>query len=342
MWKKGNFKVGIYKVSGMLLLVVFLVMGMPMQVIADFGDYNDYDYGGGYDYDFGGGYDYDYDYGGNYDWDIDYDTGYGYNSTSSGGGNTGLTVIFIIVYIAIIIVSKSAKAQRRSESGPQSYDNSQIYTRPEKTTKILPNRTDEINRLLTQRDAFFSAPDFISFAKRVYMDIQAAWEKRDLGPVRGVLHQNLYQQTLKQVEKKIEDGIVNHLEMISISTCYLTSYKRDVQYEYLGVYLAASMIDYQVQEATGEVIHGDKETRWPMYYRMIFMRSSQAKTKEAGRMEEDFMCPNCGAPLKGTSYGVCEYCGSSVTVGEFGWVLCDYGAVTGYVMDEGIDIDYLA
>ena len=63
------------------------------------------------------------------------------------------------------------------------------------------------------------------------MDIQSAWEKRDLDPVRGVLHQNLYQQTNRQIEKKIEDGIVNHLERISINTAYLTSYRRDRQCE---------------------------------------------------------------------------------------------------------------
>lgn len=56
--------------------------------------------------------------------------------------------------------------------------------------------------LIMQKDPLFTAPDFISFAKQVYVDIQDAWAKRDLEPVRCVLHQNLYQQTERQIQKK--------------------------------------------------------------------------------------------------------------------------------------------
>ena len=32
-------------------------------------------------------------------------------------------------------------------------------------------------------------------------------------------------------------------------------------------------------------------------------------------------CPNCGAALKVNMAGVCEYCRSKITSGEFDWVL---------------------
>ena len=32
-------------------------------------------------------------------------------------------------------------------------------------------------------------------------------------------------------------------------------------------------------------------------------------------------CPNCGAPLKVSMAGICEYCGGKVTSGNFDWVL---------------------
>ena len=159
------------------------------------------------------------------------------------------------------------------------------------------------------------------------MDIQSAWEKRDLTPVRAVLHQNLYQQTEKQIQKKIEDGIVNHLERISVNKSYLMSYHKDEKYEYLDVYLAASMIDYQVKEATGEILYGDKTTRWKMQYKMTFMRSVGSLTRDAKDKEKGLVCPNCGAPLTGTSFGKCEYCGSIVTTGAYDWVLSAFTAI---------------
>ena len=35
-------------------------------------------------------------------------------------------------------------------------------------------------------------------------------------------------------------------------------------------------------------------------------------------------CPNCGAPIKINTIGECDYCGSTITNGDFGWVLNNY------------------
>ena len=130
-----------------------------------------------------------------------------------------------------------------------------------------------------------------------------------------------------QIQKKIQDGVVNHLERISVNKSYLMSYHTDEKYEYLDVYLAASMIDYQVKEATGEILFGDKTTRWNMQYKMTFMRSVGSLTKDAKDKEKGLVCPNCGAPLTGTSFGKCEYCGSIVTTGAYDWVLSAFTAI---------------
>ena len=85
--------------------------------------------------------------------------------------------------------------------------------------------------------------------------------------------------------------------------------------------------DYQVKEATGEILFGDKTTRWNMQYKMTFMRSVGSLTKDAKDKEKGLVCPNCGAPLTGTSFGKCEYCGSIVTTGAYDWVLSAFTAI---------------
>ena len=60
------------------------------------------------------------------------------------------------------------------------------------------------------------------------------------------------------------------------------------------------------------------------------------RARSAKEKEEGFVCPNCGAPIKGTSFGVCEYCGSTVTTGMYDWVLSDFGVVKNDTVDEGI------
>lgn len=336
---KHKIKTAAVRMGTALVLCIFLMSGMKMKANAGFGDFNDYD-SGGWDSDYDSGWDSDYDSGWDDDWDDDYDWSSSGSRSYSGGSINAKDRIFamalrVIIYVVIffVITGKLRHSRRR----PQPVQRKAAPVRTQQ--KVLPDRTAEISRIIREKDPLFTAPDFISFVKQVYVDIQDAWSKRDLEPVRAVLHQNLYQQTERQIQKKIADGIVNHLERISVNTAYLTAYRRDAQYEYLTVYLAASMIDYQVKEATGEVILGNKITRWNMYYKMTFMRSNDSKTRSAGEKDKGFVCPNCGAPLTGTSFGKCEYCDSIVTTGIYDWVLSDFGVVKNDTRDDGIVVD---
>ena len=302
----------------MAIIVLVLVMACSVKTTAQagFGDFNDYDSGGS-DWDSD---DWDSDWGSS-----DYDS-YSYSDDGDGSdASFGETVIiFLIIAIVCIVVTNAGDKLKKKKQGTTTAGRT-VQSRSQAAAPA--NKTDEISSQIKEHDPLFTAQDFLAFAGDVYMDIQSAWEKRDLTPVRAVLHQNLYQQTEKQIQKKIQDGIVNHLERISVNKSYLMSYHKDEDYEYLDVYLAASMIDYQVKEATGEILYGDKTTRWNMQYKMTFMRSVGSLTKSAEDKEKGLVCPNCGAPLTGTSFGKCEYCDSIVTTGAYDWVLSAFTAI---------------
>lgn len=280
------------------------------------------DYGGG-DGDWGGGGDFDW---GDSDWS---------SSSSSGGGGSfgfiGSMPVIIIIIIIVIVINKN----KGSGSGSTT-------VRPGQGSQganvFLPNRNDQIQTLLQKKDPNFTADDFVTFAKQVYIDIQMAWCNRDMTPVRPVLHQNLFNTTQRQVEEKKKQGVVYHYESIAINTAYLTSFVRDKDFEYLTVYLNARMIDYQVDEKTGNIIRGDRTTRWDLRYKMKFVRSTSAKTKGAVSGTQGYNCPNCGAPLEITSSGECPYCGSIVTTGDYSWVLTDFTTVRNDTVDDGIRV----
>lgn len=169
-------------------------------------DNNDYGGGGGYDYggDYGGGY----DYGGN---------DYG-GSSYSGDADPVSVIIGIGIVVVIIIISTIGGNKKKSGGGttrPSSMNGANV---------VLPNRTEQIEGIIKQKDPNFSASDLITFTKQVYIDIENAWCKRDMTPVRPVMHENLYNTTCKQVQAKIEQGVVYHYESIAIDTAYLTSY----------------------------------------------------------------------------------------------------------------------
>lgn len=305
------------RLLAVMMLVLVMAFSAQTTAKAGFGDFNDYDSSS--DWDSSDSWDSDWgssDYD-NYTYSDDDD------GESSGEGTIAAIVIVIIIVIAYTVFESSAKAKNKKKGSGSAQRRTQ--SRPQAPAPT--DKTDEISNQIKESDPLFTAQDFLAFAGDVYMDIQSAWEKRDLTPVRAVLHQNLYQQTEKQIQKKIEDGIINHLERISVNKSYLMSYHKDEKYEYLDVYLAASMIDYQVKEATGEILFGDKTTRWNMQYKMTFMRSVGSLTGDAKDKEKGLVCPNCGAPLTGTSFGKCEYCGSIVTTGAYDWVLSAFTAI---------------
>lgn len=300
------------RLLAVMMLVLVMAFSTQTTAKAGFGDFNDYDSSS--DWDSSDSWDSDWgssDYD-SYDYDYDDDGG-------SGEFSPIAIVIGLIIVVYSIIESSRKKNKKTSGTATQ--------RAPQHRAPAPADQTEAISQQIKAKDPLFTAQDFLAFAGDVYMDIQSAWEKRDLTPVRAVLHQNLYQQTEKQIQKKIQDGVVNHLERISVNKSYLMSYHTDEKYEYLDVYLAASMIDYQVKEATGEILFGDKTTRWNMQYKMTFMRSVGSLTKDAKDKEKGLVCPNCGAPLTGTSFGKCEYCGSIVTTGAYDWVLSAFTAI---------------
>lgn len=332
--KKEN-KHGKRSLSLLILLAAMLIIligGMDKRdVSAGFGDYNDYDsgdWGGSDSYDWGSDSDSDYDSGSDYY----YSGSSGYDSDEEG---SGIPIIVIVVIVLIIygIVNARKNAGKNAQGTPAKGLVKQHSE--EFDAKTFPNRDKEIAALLQETDPNFSADDFIVFVKNVYMDIQDAWCKRDLSPVRAILHENLYAQTEKQVEKKKSEGIINALESIAICTSHMTSARRDDEYEYIGVYLVAKMIDYQYKEDTKEVIRGNKTTRWELAYRMRFMRARGSQTAD-GDKTQAHLCPNCGAALPAGASVVCPYCGSNINTTKTGWVLCEFQTVRKDMKDEGI------
>jgi hypothetical protein len=312
-----------------ITLFILTVLLIAACYVLPSGAFDDNDYDGGWD-DGGGGWDDGGGWDGGGDWDSD------------GGGGDGdykITWIHILIYTGTLalgvyaMIAKNKKKRQGIQIGAVRRSSDQgMHIQ-------LPDRTEQIESIIKEHDTNFSANDFISFVKRVYIDIQLAWCKRDLSPVRVFLHDNLYDATVQQIQVKIDQGVIYHYESMVVNTAYLTSYAKDEQFEYLTVYLNARMIDWQEDEKTGKILRGDKTTRWDLRYKLKFMRSAGVATKEEIGEERGHNCPNCGAPLEMTSSAKCAYCGSVVTTGQYSWVLSDFGTIRNDTVDEGIRSD---
>jgi len=278
----------------------------------------------------------DYD-GGSWDNDSSWDSGdSGWSGSGGDNGDIPPTAILVIIVIGgWYIWSKFIRPKKNEDNKAGKSGSIRDSSREGKGIQ-LPDRTAQIETLIKAHDPNFTASSLVSFVKRVYIDIQTAWCKRDMAPVRAYLHDNLYDATVKQVRAKIDQGVIYHYESMVVNTAYLTSYAKDAQYEYITLYLNARMIDWQEDEKTGKILRGDKTTRWDLRYKMKFMRSMGVLTKEATSGATEHSCPNCGASLEMTSSAKCKYCGALVTTGQYSWVLSDFGTIRNDTLDEGV------
>lgn len=316
------------KVFSIFAVILFAALSLCTSISAF--DGNDYDYGGGGG-DWGGGN----DWGGN-DWGDDWGSDYSFSSLGSYGSIGAASAVIVIVFVIIVIVITKKKGNGNSTG---SISGKVISGQGSQGRFVqLPNRNEQIQEIIRKKDLNFSADDFVAYSKQVFIDIENAWCARDLTSVRPVMHQNLYNTTQQQVAGKIRDKVVPHLESIAVNTAYLTSFVRDKDYEYLAVYLNARMIDYQTDETTGNIIKGDRSTRWDMRYKMKFIRTTGTLTNDKSENAHGYNCPNCGAPLEITSSGKCPYCGSVVSTGDYSWVLADFTTVRNDTVDDGIRV----
>lgn len=208
------------------------------------------------------------------------------------------------------------------------------------TTTVKPDRTGEISRIVKERDVNFTDKDFIAYAGQVYADVQYASCERNYSSVQAVVHSSFFEKRNDIAGSQIAQGIVPHIDRLTVEGGYLTSYRRDKENEYIEIVITSALIDYQVNEQTGALINGDMSKRNRKEFALTFMRDKAARTPEAGSSSRAFNCPKCGGTMNNAAtFGVCPYCGSSVKSGEYGWVLYDMRIALAGSVDKGIVID---
>lgn len=156
-----------------------------------------------------------------------------------------------------------------------------------------------------------------SVVKEFFMRIYSAWSTNKLDSVRNLLTDRTYESFMFWIDAYKSAGLVNKLENINISNVQLVSIDKDKFYESITVRIFASSFDYVI-DASGKVVGGsNKKTRSFSEYWTFIRR--QGVEMDAYNYST---CPNCGAPAdKMGQAGVCEYCGTKISNGDFSWVL---------------------
>ena len=254
-------------------------------------------------------------------WDS-YDSYGGYSGYSDGLYMVSDTTFLIILIVLIVIVVIYQNGKRRNQNisldkNESKYNSKTVYTTSVHDVPITHIYAHKIKEM----DPLFSEEKFLSMAKDLYIKLQHAWTDRNWEEMRTFETETLFEQHAAQLQEYIRNNTINVVERIAVNYATIYKFRQTEDKDIVEVALKATKKDYIIDVTTKEVVEGNKDQYRITLYKMTFERTKGILTKEGTEELDAKNCPNCGAPLKITTAGKCEYCGSIVTVGEHDWVL---------------------
>jgi predicted lipid-binding transport protein (Tim44 family) len=183
-------------------------------------------------------------------------------------------------------------------------------------TVVDPGARAAMSALLTE-DPQLSWPTLQARVGLIFTEFQLAWSSRDLARMRGYMSDRLFETQVFWIEAYKQQHLRNVTENARILGMELARVGRDRFFDAITLRLWATSLDYTLADEDGRVMGGSrsKERKYTEYWTLI------RSTKKKGPTHTDRVCPSCGAPLEINMAGVCKYCKSKVTAGDFDWVL---------------------
>jgi predicted lipid-binding transport protein (Tim44 family) len=188
---------------------------------------------------------------------------------------------------------------------------------------LFDPRLSNMGRLFIERHKLDNITAYaLTFKEKIvepiFKTIYEAWTARDYAAVRPLMSDNLFQSHRYWVEAYKQHKLINRLDDLVVTGVHLVKLDLDKYYEAATVRIFASVRDYTTDES-GKHHSGNPRTvrRFSEYWTLV--RRTGVDKDELSYNPAN--CPNCGAPVNMGMTGICAYCNSKVTTGEFGWVL---------------------
>jgi len=113
---------------------------------------------------------------------------------------------------------------------------------------------------IRQMDARFDPEMFATVARNAFLEIQQGVAQRDVSWLRDRVAPELYATLQAQCDRLRAARQTNHVEQIRIQRAQVTEAWQESGRDFVTAHLAASLLDYTVDDATGSVVEGSKTT----------------------------------------------------------------------------------
>lgn len=194
----------------------------------------------------------------------------------------------------------------------------QINQHSNNTSSEPTNFTEQISNEVRKKDGDFSGDRFIWFAENYFIAYKDAYGERNIKLIEELTTEDIFFDNKKALEEDIEHGIAHICERVNFQTDYLYRYEYNDKFEYISMYIKARMVEYVKGMATGDSLHGSKNTDSFNFY-SITLRRKLGEKSIVGSGVTSCQCPNCGSNVDAVIAGKCKYCGQTVKTTKSSW-----------------------
>lgn len=186
-----------------------------------------------------------------------------------GGSGIGLMDILLLAGIAYLIYWYIKKKRQEAAVAAGPYQRSmgtvempyQTPYPPVYDQLRAPETDQELEQGLNyirQMDPDFAEAKFQDLCMDVFFKIQGAWANRDMSSVRNLLTEEMYRLLQSDADQLKSQGRINRLENIAVRSVDLTEAWQELGADFITVRVYANLLDYTVDESSGQVLEGSK------------------------------------------------------------------------------------
>ena len=186
---------------------------------------------------------------------------------TGGGSSFGLFDLILLAGIGYLLYRFLVKKpQEEAASGPGAYQSSATGSalQPpyyEKQPLQVSEPDKDLEKGLAQikaMDPLFGEDKFKDQAMDFFFKIQGAWGDRDMSTVKHLLTGEMFRLLQEDADKMRKDGQINKIENIAVREVNPTEAWQEAGQDYITFRVYATLLDYTIDEKTGEIIAGSK------------------------------------------------------------------------------------
>jgi predicted lipid-binding transport protein (Tim44 family) len=183
-----------------------------------------------------------------------------------GGSGFGLIEILLLAGLGYFLYRKFVRPAAATGYGSMQYQNTG-YQIPGNTGYQTPTSTpvqeapainhDIDYRSLTMMDRSFDSNQFLKTAQDIFFKVQGAWNKQDMPALRSLCGSELMQTWEQELNDLRARGQQNKMENIALRESEITEAWTENGQDYITVRLHANLLDYTVDQKSGNVVNGN-------------------------------------------------------------------------------------